>query len=74
MGDYSIRKVRYEELDSCADVIRRSFGTVVEEFGLTAENCPTNAAFLKTERLVSELLKRASIWAILRGTLIGFMD
>lgn len=74
MGDYSIRKVRYEELDSCADVIRRSFGTVVEEFGLTAENCPTNAAFLKTERLVSEFTQGVHLYGLYcAGTLIGFM-
>lgn len=31
-----------------------SFLTVAEEFGLTEENCSTNGAFIKRERLVFE--------------------
>lgn len=74
MTDYFIRRVRYDELDSCADVIRRSFDTVAKEFGLTAENCPTNGAFLKTERLVAEMNQGAYLYGLYcTGALIGFM-
>lgn len=75
MTDNSIRRIRYEELDACADVIRRSFGTVAEEFGLTAKNCPTNGAFLKIERLVSEMNQGVCLYGLYcTGTLIGFME
>ena len=30
MNTYTIRKVRYEELDSCVRLIRESFGTVAK--------------------------------------------
>lgn len=74
MIDYSIRRVKMSELDICTDVIRRSFETVAQEFGLTAENCPTNAAFLKTERLVSELNHGAYFYGLYCDErLIGFM-
>ena len=33
-------------------VIRRGFGTVAAEFGLTVDNCPTNRAFLQVNRLL----------------------
>ena|GEM_PF-6729704 len=32
MNPYSIRKARYEELDTCAQLIREGFGTVAREF------------------------------------------
>jgi GNAT superfamily N-acetyltransferase len=46
-----IRPVAGDELPVCAEVLRRAFGTPAEQFGLTEENCPTNAAFVTTERL-----------------------
>ena len=49
-----IRPVVDDELPTCADVLRRAFHTVAEQFGLTEENCPTNAAFITTERLERE--------------------
>jgi ribosomal protein S18 acetylase RimI-like enzyme len=54
MNPFTIRKVQYEELDSCVRIIRESFGTVAEEFQLTVHNCPTNGAFIQLERLVSD--------------------
>ena len=49
-----LREVREDELDAVAALIRESFLTVAHDFGLTVENCPTNGAFLKTERLVAD--------------------
>lgn len=49
-----LRTVREEDLDACAAMIRESFMTVAEDFGLTPENCPTNGAFLPVERLLND--------------------
>ncbi len=47
-----IRKVERADLPVCADVIRRSFQTVADEFGFTEENAPRFTAFATTtERL-----------------------
>lgn len=40
-----------ENLSESLEIIRNSFMTVAEEFGLTKENCPTNPAFIGTEKL-----------------------
>lgn len=44
-----IRKVKREELSACADLIRKSFQTVADEFGFTRENAPRFTAFATTE-------------------------
>lgn len=52
------------QLAACAALIRRCFSTVAEEFGLTAENCPTNGAFITEERLRGDF-DRGCIMAVL---------
>jgi ribosomal protein S18 acetylase RimI-like enzyme len=70
-----IREVTEEELEACADVIRRAFGTVATEFGLTAENAPTNGAFIKAERLVTERSKGHHQYGLFKnGVIIGYMQ
>lgn len=49
-----IRNVRAAELPACLEVIRKSFSTVAEEFGLTPENCPTHTSFVPLSRLEGE--------------------
>ena len=44
-----IREVKREELSACADLIRKSFQTVADEFGFTRENAPRFTAFSTTE-------------------------
>ncbi|MBE5931650.1 MAG: GNAT family N-acetyltransferase [Lachnospiraceae bacterium] len=44
-----IRLMREEEIPVCVALIRRSFGTVAEEFGFTVENAPRFTAFATTE-------------------------
>ncbi len=39
------------ELDSCAALLRRAFGTVARELGFTEQTAPTNAAFTTPENL-----------------------
>lgn len=49
MGLYQLREIGREALPACERAIREGVGTgrkVVEEFGLTAENCPSNGAFV----------------------------
>lgn len=74
MTAYSIRKVPFDELDACAGVVRKSFLTVAEEFGLTASNCPTNGAFIATERLIFDFERGVRMYGLFCGEeLIGFM-
>ncbi len=75
MTGYSIRKVQFEELDSYANVIRQSFRTVAGEFGLTVQNCPTNGAFIQTERLVSDWKQGGGMYGLYCGdNPVGFME
>ena len=51
-----IREVKREELSACADLIRKSFQTVADEFGFTRENAPRFTAFATTEeRLIRHM-------------------
>lgn len=52
MPDYIIRRIESNELNVCVEVIRESFFTVAKAFNLTKENCPSNGAFMKTDRLL----------------------
>ncbi len=54
MTEVRIRNVRVDELDTFADLLRRSFATVAVDFELTEQNCPTNGAFIQTERLLAD--------------------
>jgi uncharacterized protein YaiE (UPF0345 family)/ribosomal protein S18 acetylase RimI-like enzyme len=70
-----IREVKDSELEKCAEVIRRGFRTVAEEFGLTEEKVPTNGAFIKLERLAVERAKGLLQFALLEnGDIIGFVQ
>lgn len=46
-----IRPAAHSELESCAAVIRESFKTVADEFGLTEQNCSGHPSFIKAEKL-----------------------
>ena len=70
-----IRKVDECELEKCAEVIRRGFKTVADEFGLTEEKVPTNGAFIKTERLISERAKGLIQCGLQEGDdIVGFVQ
>ncbi len=71
----AIRSVQIGELDDCAELIRESFLPVAESFGLTKENCPSNGAFLETERLILDWESGAKMYGLYReGNLCGFME
>ncbi|MGE5397212.1 MAG: GNAT family N-acetyltransferase [Chitinophagales bacterium] len=75
MTVYSIRKTHFEELGLCVSVIRQSFITVSEEFGLTLQNCPTNGAFVQVERLIADWNQGAGLYGLYcNEELIGFME
>lgn len=40
-----------EQLNICLEIIRSSFITVAEEFGLTENNCPSHTAFITMDKL-----------------------
>lgn len=70
-----IRKIERNELPVCADVVRRSFMTVADEFGFTPENAPRFVAFCTTtERLAYQLDEQHRLmFAYLEdGEILGF--
>lgn len=70
-----IRPVYEEELSECADIIRRSFRTVADEFGITAENAPGFTAFATTiERLEQQYREERPMLAYVdeEGRILGY--
>ena len=70
-----IRKIERNELPVCADVVRRSFMTVADEFGFTPENAPRFVAFsTTTERLTYQLDEQHRLMFAYfdEGEIIGF--
>ncbi len=51
----TIRPVRTDEGPVVVDLLRRSFATVAERFGLTMENCPKNVAFYTQQRFAEDI-------------------
>jgi len=63
-----------EDLKPFVNIIRNSFQTVADEFGLTEDNNPTNPAFINLERLVR--LQNESVYfykLIFEKDLVGFV-
>jgi ribosomal protein S18 acetylase RimI-like enzyme len=67
--------MRDEDLEECAEVIRKSFMTVAADFGLTKENSPTNGAFIQKERLAEEKGKGHILYGVMdENKIIGYMQ
>jgi diamine N-acetyltransferase len=63
-----------QELLKSVIVIRESFSTVAEQFGLTRENAPTNPAFIEARHLQKMREKGIDMFAVFCDTLqIGFV-
>ena len=45
----NIEKIRENDIPDCVKLIRKSFATVAEQFGITVENAPRFTAFATTE-------------------------
>ncbi len=70
-----IRQIKEHDLPLCLEVIRLSFATVAEEFGLTPENCPTNGAFMSLSRLEADFKNGAHMFATYEnGLIVGFVQ
>ena len=60
------------EMESCAGLLRRAFGTVAREFGLTEKNAPSNAAFTTSENLRRHVEDGMVLYGMYRaGELVG---
>ena len=73
--EFMIREVSDgAELRDSASVIRRSFRTVADEFGLTRENCPTHTSFLTTGSLRDQKSKGLKCFGLFGGEKqVGFV-
>lgn len=70
-----VRKISFEELEACAQLVRESFGTVAEQFHLTRQNCPTNGAFIERSRLETDWHRGILMYGLYDGkSMIGFMQ
>lgn len=70
-----IREVKRDDIPECVGVIKRSFMTVAEQFGLTEQNAPRFTAFATTEeRLLRQMEneRRPMFAAEEDGTLCGY--
>lgn len=73
--EYEVKEIKASDLEVCAEVLRQSFRTVAEDFGLTMENCPTNGAFIKKERLLADKEKGNSMYGLIcNNQIVGFMQ
>lgn len=69
----SVKKIELEDLPSSAETLQEAFATVVKEFGLTRENCPTNAAFIQPEHLEQDLRNGNLMYGLyVDGEQVGF--
>ncbi len=75
MSHYEIINIESGDFYKCVQVIRAAFATVAAQFGLTTENCPTNAAFITEDRLIYDKSKGNSMFALAAdGEIVGFMQ
>ena len=43
-----------EQLNTCLDIIHKSFQTVADDMNLTKENCPSHTAFMRLRKLQNQ--------------------
>jgi diamine N-acetyltransferase len=55
--NHEIREITDDDLDESVEIIRRAFGTVAADLGLTKQNCPTHPSFITYEQLAQLRLK-----------------
>jgi len=73
--ELTVTRLDPPDVPVCAEIIRRSFATVAEEFGLTRENAATNGAFLDDARVREEYERGFVMFGLLNeGTQIGFTE
>ncbi|MCI8306469.1 MAG: GNAT family N-acetyltransferase [Lachnospiraceae bacterium] len=70
-----IKKISKNDINECVKLIRESFSTVAEEFGLTVDNSPRFTAFATTEeRLIWHLnVEQRPMYAFFcDGKIVGY--
>lgn len=70
-----IQPVKHNDIRECVDVIKESFLTVANEFGITPDNAPRFTAFATTEQRLSWQLnneKRPMFAFVLNGNIVGY--
>ncbi|MCL2426694.1 MAG: GNAT family N-acetyltransferase [Oscillospiraceae bacterium] len=68
-----IKPLTAEHLPEYADVIRKSFATVAQDFGYTSENCPGHTSFITNERLKNKIKEGYyPFGCIIADKIIGF--
>lgn len=74
MDNFHITKINdLSEVHNCVKVIQQSFITVAEQFNLTKENAPTNAAFITAEDLIKMQEKGIQMFGAYQGSnQVGF--
>lgn len=48
------KDTKNEQLNTCLDIIHKSFQTVADDMNLTKENCPSHTAFMPLEKLQNQ--------------------
>jgi len=51
---FNVMNITEKDLTLSAEIIRQSFKTIADEFGITEENTPTHGTFLKDEKLFAD--------------------
>jgi diamine N-acetyltransferase len=69
-----IKEITGDKLDKSVEIIRRAFGTVAQEMGITEEATPFFPAFITSERL-EEMRKRGAVFfgLFIDGQQAGFV-
>lgn len=70
-----ISEVKASDLLRCLDVIRQSFKTVADDFGLTYENCPGHTSFITPDVLDAQMNRGWHMYALYaEEDIIGYMS
>ena len=70
-----IKPLSASHLPEYADVIRKSFATVAQDFGFTRENCPRHTSFITNKRLQGKFASGYTPFGCFDGeTIVGFVS
>ena len=64
-----------EQLNTCLEIIHKSFITVAGEFGLTKDNCPNHTAFMPIDKLIRQYESGADMFLYQHnGEYVGYFS
>jgi len=67
--------IREVQLERCTAIIRESFATVADEFGLTEQNCPNHTSFIKVEKLQNQFKRGYQMFGYFSdGKIVGYVS